>query len=189
MELLFYDPTNPNNVNSDEFLKTLKADLVLIDPDASFREANIGTGADYPVVLVQIFVNFSLPAAAALAGPVALFFLGSKIKSNADAWLDLAKRFKSLFAKKKPLRIDAKAGFLIALETLNSEGVPVSEFDVSIQTIEHVDLSAMIRTLSSLDRHPDATYQIAFYRYGESHIFVIESDGSVVFRKHFSTRL
>lgn len=189
MELLFRDETYPEDGDFDVFLKELKADLLQIDSEVSLRSANIGKGADYPVVLAQIFASFSWPSAAVIAGPVAFFFLGKRIKENADAWIDLAKRFSELLKKRKPLRLDAKGSFLIALDILRNENFPISDFDVSIQTLEHVDLGSMIRTIGNLDRNPDATYQITFYRHGESHTFVIESTGEILFRRHFISNL
>lgn len=189
MELLFRDETYPHDGDFDAFLKALEADLVQSDSQVYLRSANIGKGADYPVVLAQIFAGFSWPSAAIVAGPIAFFFLGKKIKENADAWLDLAKRFSELLKRRKPLRVDAKGGFLIALDVLRNENSQISEFDVSIQTVEHVDLGSMIRTIGNLDRNPDATYQITFYRHGESHTFIIESTGEIVFRRHFITNL
>jgi hypothetical protein len=189
MELLFRDETYPEDGDFDIFLKALESDLMQIDSQVSLRSANIGKGADYPVVLAQMFAGFSWPSAAIVAGPVAFFFLGKRIKENTDAWLDLAKKLSELLKKRKPLRVDAKGGFLIAVNALRNENFKISDFDVSIQTVEHVDLGSMIATVGNLDRNPDATYQITFYRHGESHTFVIESTGEILFRRRFISNL
>jgi hypothetical protein len=190
MELLYSDDTYDTKSYSPNLtLEAIRAEIIPIDSNAKLASADIGAGADWPVVLVQIFSEIDWPKVASTTGPIALFFLGDKINKNLDAWLAIAQKLKKLFAKRKPLRVDAKVSLFIAIGKMTEENVDFSDFEVTVQVVEHIDLGSMIRTIGYLDRHPDATYQVCFARLNEAFFFVIGSDGVILFNKHINHKL
>ena len=82
MQLIF---TNVSSNN--ELQKKLEA----YDSPSAIADVELGHGADFPGILVELFnnVDWKLITGGTAVG---LFFLGDKINKNIDAWLEVFKK-------------------------------------------------------------------------------------------------
>lgn len=185
MELIYSDPYyGSGEEEPGRFARELRAELATLDSAVHVREADIGRGADWPVVLVELFGSIDWPAVASVvAGPVAVFFLGEKIQKNTRAWLDMARRPKQLLAKRPVTRIDEQAALLLTLDELCDENVKLDRVEISVQVVELVTLASGKGTL---DKRPEAVYLITVVSAGETRLFAIESNGNVAFKRRFA---
>jgi hypothetical protein len=186
VELIFADPyyDSPEE-ESGRFARELRAELAAFDPSVEVVEADIGRGADWPVVLAELFRTIDWPSVASTAGPIAVFFLGEKIQRNSRAWLEMAGQLKQLLIRRPATRIDEKAALLLVIDQLSNEKVSLSNVEVSVQVVEHVTLASGRGTL---DKRSEAVYVIAVCGTGESRLFVVEADGTVALQSRYAER-
>src|SRR4030066_1329496 len=119
MELLFSDPYyGTKDWREGRYASELTSVLAEFDPSNKATDANIGHGADWPVVLVDIFNQIDWSSFLTLAGASGLFLLGDKINKNIDAWIEIAKKLNKLIDKLHPARIDENAATIIVLNEL-----------------------------------------------------------------------
>jgi hypothetical protein len=185
MELIFADPYYDSweEWEPDRFVAELKRDLEEFDQNVVVIRADIGRGADWPVVLVELFHSIDGPKVAAAAGPISLYFLGDRIKKNGEAWLEMARMLKRIFSKRRPTRIDEKVALFMVIEELAAQGVPITQAEISVQVIPLVTIPYGKRTL---DRRPEAVYVVTVGLDGRSYLFAVESNGNVACSMHFA---
>jgi len=180
MDLIFIDPTydNPNFIQG-EFCRKLKKEFIEFDNNLIASEGDIGHGADWPVVLIELFKDVDWSSIFKIGAIPGIFLLGKKINDNLDGWFEISKKLKQLFKKQFPDRIDEKAALLIILEDiLDTEG-----------QIENIDITLKIHSYDNnldvndkLTNRPDSLYiyhiatKKAFYIYG------LMSNGSISFK-------
>lgn len=109
-----YDRYDDEAEASRRYKSRLEAELSM-----ELEERNIGAGADLPSFLAQIDVG-------PLLAVVTLFFLGTPINENLDAWPKIFSKFKSFL--KYPIRTDGTAAAIIAIQRVFEElgGLPRS---------------------------------------------------------------
>ena len=169
MELIFADPYyDTRDEETGRFVAELAGALEEFDQNAEVIEADIGLGADWPVALVKLFQPIAWPVVAFTAGPISFYFLGEKIKKNGEAWIEMARRLKRLFAKRQPARIDEQAALLIVLQELTQKGIGLGRSEVSVQVVMQ---GTIPHGLSSLDSRPEAVYVVTVVLDGESWVW------------------
>jgi hypothetical protein len=113
MEILFIPKNSSEDlmnytideINSNFFID-IKADLKNIDSGFKLKEVNLGTGADW--VLIMAILN----------SITTIFLLGEKVEKGIDGWVKIGKRIKSLFSKTDAIYLDKAAAQLLALQYL-----------------------------------------------------------------------
>lgn len=158
-----------DEINST-FLKGIKSDLENIDSNYELKEVNLGTGADW--VLIMAILN----------GITTIFLLGEKIDKGIEGWIKIGKRIKSLFLKTDTIYLDKDAAKLIALQYL-AEKYDLLSFSLEKESAEEIiNLSTILR-----DRKPEdfisKPYSIYFLTFKiNDHIntmLSVRSDGEI----------
>lgn len=177
MEILFI-PRNtadelmniPLNEIESKFLEDIKIEFINIDPNYSLREVNLGTGADWALIL------------AIINGATTIFLLGDKIDKGIEGWINVGKRIKSLFQKTDIIYLDLHAAKLLALQYI-AEKHKINSISLVKESEEVVlNLSSMLR-----DRKPNdfisKPYNIYFltFRINENMelMLSVRSDGEI----------
>ncbi len=183
MELIFSDRYYDSaEWEEGKYAKELATELSEVDQNVKTATADIGHGADWPVVLVQIFNNIDWGSFLAVAGPSGLFLLGDQINRNLDGWIEIGKKFKRLVEKFHPTRIDENAATLMALnDVVENAGKPI-EFSASLQIVEFTPLP---RGKGKLDKRPDALYLITVRIPNKVFVYGVKSNGKMVFKHEF----
>ena len=119
MELIFSDALyDTADWEEGKYSKELFSHIVQIDPEASVTDTNIGHGADWPVVLVELFKGVDWSQVFTVAGVGGVFLLGKQINENIDAWIEIGKKIRKLIEKMKPARVDEYAAVLLVINDL-----------------------------------------------------------------------
>jgi hypothetical protein len=158
-----------DEINS-EFLKDIKADLKNIDSSFKLKEVNLGTGADW--VLIMAILN----------GITTIFLLGEKIDKGIDGWVKIGKRIKSLFSKTDTIYLDKAAAQLLALQYLAEKHVLKSISLEKELTEEIINLSTMLRDRKPEDfiSKPYSIYFLTFYINDHINTMLsVRSDGEI----------
>jgi len=158
-----------DEINS-EFLKDIKADLKNIDSSFKLKEVNLGTGADW--VLIMAILN----------GITTIFLLGEKIDKGIDGWVKIGKRIKSLFSKTDTIYLDKAAAQLLALQYLAEKHVLKSISLEKELTEEIINLSTMLRDRKPEDfiSKPYSIYYLTFYINDHINTMLsVRSDGEI----------
>lgn len=184
MELVFADPYyDSKEEEAGRFVAELTGALEEFDQNVEVIEADIGHGADWPVALVKLFESIDWPVVASAAGPISLYFLGERIKKNGEAWLEMARRLKRIFAEHQPTRIDEQAGLLMVVEELAQKGIDLAKVEISVQVLIQVEIP---HGQSLLDKRPEAVYVVTVVLDGQSWVYAVDSHGDVTMRAHFA---
>lgn len=116
MELIFPDALYDSpEWEEGKYSKKLLSQLAKIDPEASVADIDIGHGAGWPVVLVEIFKGVDWSQLFTITSLGGIFLLGKKINENIDAWIEIGKKFIKLIEKIKPARVDEHAAVLFII--------------------------------------------------------------------------
>lgn len=135
---------------------------------------NIGPGADFHVILLTILLGFDL------------IKLGADINDGIDGWIEIGKKIRNLFKRKKVVSVDEEGATALALELISRKVNIVRLEKLHESTINLADLSGMIPTNKGLSQKP-YNYYIQTYRVNDDDIFVIgiKSTGEAKIIKHF----
>lgn len=135
---------------------------------------NIGPGADFHVILLTVLVGFEL------------IKLGADINDGIDGWIEIGKKIRNLFKRKKVVSIDEEGATALALELIAQKENIVRLEKLQESTINLADLSGMIPTNNGLSQKP-YNYYIQTYRVNDDDIYVIgiTSAGEAKIIKHF----
>ena len=168
-----------------KYSEQLASQLVQFDPDVSVKDTDIGKGADWPVVVVEIFNKIDWSSLLGVAGVGGLFLMGEKINKNIDAWLEIGKKLGSLIDKFKPARVDEYAALVIIFNDFIQNYGQQNKLDVSIQIIE---FNAVQYALGNLAKRPDALYIVSVKTSDKTIIYGIKSNRKIEFKHELSTQ-
>lgn len=133
-------------------LKSIQSDLIEIDENVKLEEVNMGTGADWIMIL------------AIINGITTVFLLGDKIDKGIEGWANIEKRLKKIFSKSRVILIDKDAAIFLAVNYLNEKFrvdsiklIVESEFTIN-------DLSKMLKDRKSKEfiSRPYSVYLMTF---------------------------
>lgn len=177
---IYYDTTYWED---GKFRKELTSELVKIDKDVKAKDVDIGMGADFPSVLVDLLKNIDW-GYLLVTGIVGAFFLGEKINKNIDAWKEIIEKFKLAIKKFHPARIDEKGALLLVLDKLGVFSGKAKETDISVQIIP---FEPVLQGRVSLDKRPNALYIVTVKIPYKVYVVGIKSNTKIVFLNEYST--
>ncbi len=185
MELLYDDAYyDTPEWEEGKFASYLKAELGEYDDEIIAFEDDIGTGADFPVILLDLFNSVDWSTLLTVSGTTGFFFLGSKIEKNIDSWISLARRLGKLISKIKPTRIDEHAATLLAINDLDKNDKSISEMQVSLQILPFTPVPTAMRKLS---KRPNALYLITIRTSDKLYVYEIKSDTTIISKNEIDT--
>ena len=173
MEIIFNDQSYEGQISEKEFIKEFEKDIKEFDKNAKWKNADIGRGADWPVILAIY--------SSVLATITAISLL-----------LAFAKKFKNHFLKVEykygRLRISEDCAGLLALNYISENESNISKIDNILKKNISIDPPARSKKTGSLDDNPDSYYFLIynivlddkndFGDYSEKiYYFIIRSDG------------
>lgn len=151
-------------------LEKIMRELKEIGNDATIKEANVGVGADWIVIL-------------AIINSIAnVFLVGDKIIKGIEGWVKIAKKLKSLIKKGDVAFIDEDSASLLSIELISAKEKISTLEKINAAEIPLIDLSTAF-----LDRSPDdfiskpQSYFLQVYKVNDKKIYVIgiKSDGRI----------
>ncbi|MDP8239243.1 MAG: hypothetical protein P9X24_09140 [Candidatus Hatepunaea meridiana] len=185
MQLIFSDPYyDSSEWQEDKFLNELNGNLQEFDEQLVAQNADIGHGADWPCVLVELFNDVDWKTIVG-ASAVSIFLLGDKINKNLEAWEMIFRKFSVLISKFKPTRIDEQAAICMVVCKLKEKGVEISNIEIALQVIPFTP--GAVQGRSKLEETPDALYVISAKFDDKAYVFGIKSNGNHVFQHEFHT--
>lgn len=183
MELIFADEYYDSpDFKQGAFSKFLKNELIEFDSQLETIDGNIGHGADWPVVLIDLFREVDWNSILKIGTIPTVFFLGKKINENLDAWLEISKKLKKLFEKKKPTRIDEKAALLIVLQDITDNKQELSDLEITLR-VHSYDGNFDIN--KKLINRPDSLYVFDILTTEVFFIYGVKSDGKISFKHKY----
>jgi hypothetical protein len=184
MELIYSDPYYDTDAwEEGKYCSELAEALSEFDKEVSTIETDVGHGADFPSVLVEVFKNIDWSSLLTVIGPGGLFLLGERINKNMDAWIEIVHKFKRLIDRFNPSRIDEKGSLLLVLKDLEVLGGNKGEIDVSAQVITFTPVPWGKGTL---DKRPDALYIITVKIPSKVYVVGMKSNKRIVFRHEYN---
>jgi hypothetical protein len=185
LELIFADALyDSSEWEEGKYSKDLLSRIVLFDPEASAEDTDIGHGADWPVVLVEIFKNIDWSQIFTLAGAGGVFLLGKQINENIDAWVEIGKKLKILIDKTKPTRVDEYAAVLLVIDELQGNNLLIGA-SISVQTVEFTPVAW---GKGILGKRPDSLYIVTAKTANKAFVYGIKSNMKIEFRHEYSTQ-
>lgn len=165
-----YDNLELSEFDKEEIKKNVEFDNV-----NKVEFVNIGPGADLIVLLLTISII-----------GVKLIKEGAEINDGLDGWIEIGKKLKKLFLRKKIVSVDDAAATSLAIELIAQKENIVKLEKIEDSTINLVDVSGMIPNNSGLSKKPHNFY-IQTYRVNDEEIYVvgIKSTGEAEIIKHF----
>ena len=183
MELIFADEYYDSpDYKEGAFSKDLKNELGEFDSQLETIDGDIGHGADWPVVLIELFKEIDWTSVFKVGTIPTVFFLGKKINENIDAWIEISKKLKKLFEKKQPTRIDEKAALLIVLRDMTENNHDLKDSDISLR-VHSYDGDFDIN--KKLINRPDSLYVYDIQTPDSFLIYGVKSDGTVSFKHQY----
>jgi len=183
MELIYNDKYYDSpEYEEGKYTNELLIELQNYASDIKTRDIIIHQGADWPVVLVDLFSSIewtSILKASVIPG---VFFLGKKINENLEAWVEIGKKLKKIFKKNQPARIDEQAAFTIALNDMINLDKSII-IDEVILKIHNYNSNSDI--YSSLKSRPDSLYLFEITTHKGFFVYAIRSDGKISFKYEF----
>ncbi len=178
---LYYDS---QDWEEKKYLYEVKEKFSDIDPLLKIEKVNIGHGADWPGVLVDMFneVDWKFLTGSSIVG---FFLLGDKINKNIDAWRQIIEKVSTFIEKYKPTRIDEQAALALALNKMQKSEYELSTIELNLLIVPFSEGS--IQSDLKLESNPDALYVITVKTYDKVYIFGIKSNGTTEFEHEFST--
>lgn len=151
-------------------LKSIQLDLKKIDKNVKLEEVNMGTGADWIMIL------------AIINGITTVFLLGDKIENGIEGWAKIGKRIKKIFSKSGITMIDKEAATFIAVDYL-TEKFEINSMKLILESELAInDLSIMLKDRKSNDfiAKPYSVYFMTF-EINDNYIVSlgVRSDGKV----------
>jgi len=185
MQLIFADPYyDSEEWKEEKYLTEIKQKLSTFDRELIACDADIGHGADWPCVLVEIFTNVDWKTVL-VASATGLFLLGEKINRNIDAWKSIFKKFAALVEKYKPTRIDEKAALVLVINELIKKNYDASSIELSMQIIPFTP--GDVQNASKLEAQPDAIYIINAKVNDKAFVYGVKSNCNIEFTHEYST--
>lgn len=187
MEIIFADPYyDSGNWVEGKYATELTKSLSEFDTNIQATNDNIGHGADWPVVSVEIFKNLDWASFLTIVGigTGGLFLLGDKINKNIDVWIDISKKFKKLIGIFHPARIDENGAAIIVMNDLLETHYDPLKITLFVQIVEFTPVPW---GKSKLCRRPDALYLITARVPDAAFIYGIKSNTNIEFKHELRT--
>lgn len=183
MELIFADEYYDSpDFKEGAFSKDLKKELIEFDSQIDAIDGDIGHGADWPVVLIELFNEIDWSSVFKVGTISTVFFLGKKINENLDAWLAIGKKLKKLFEKKQPKRIDEKAALLMALTDIKDSNFELIDLEISLRIHSY---NGDFDINENLLNRPDSLYIFDIITPESLFIYGVKSDGIISFKHKY----
>ena len=178
---LYYDSSK---WDEQKYLNEIKKNISSIDTSLTVETVNIGHGADWPGVLVDLFnvVDWKILTGGSITG---LFFLGDRINKNIDAWIAIIDKVSQFISKFKPTRIDEQAALALSLNKIVQKGYKLSSLQLKLLIVPFAD--SPVQSEIKLEATPDALYIITLKTHDKVYVFGIKSNGKTEFEHEFST--
>ena len=183
MELIYNDKYYDSpEYEEGKYTNELLIELQNYASDIKTRDIIIHQGADWPVVLVDLFSSIEWTSILKASVMPGVFFLGKKINENLEAWVEIGKKLKKIFKKNQPARIDEQAAFTIALNDMINLDKSII-IDEVILKIHNYNSNSDI--YSSLKSRPDSLYLFEITTHKGFFVYAIRSDGKISFKYKF----
>lgn len=183
MELIFVDEYYDSpDFKQGLFLKDLKNELIEFDNELIAIDGDIGHGADWPVVLIDLFNEIDWSSVLKAGAVPTMFFFGKKINENLDAWIEIGRKLKRLFKKKQPIRLDEKAALLLVLHDLKDNNHDLNELVISLRIHSY---NGDFDINEKLLNRPDSLYVFDIITAQSYFIYGIKSDGIISFKQKY----
>lgn len=183
MELIYSDKQYAEfGVTDGSYLKELCHTLKEFDVNILAREDDIGYGADWPVILIEIFNDINWSSILKVGSIPTLFFLGKRINENIEGWLEISRRIKKLLKKAPAERIDEKSALCIVLQDMESRGYKFDNISITLKVHSY---DGQFNIEESLSKRPNSLY---IFEIETAEIFIIYgvmSDGQISFRHQY----
>ncbi len=184
MELIFSDALyDTADWEEGKYSKELFSHIVQIDPEASVTDTNIGHGADWPVVLVELFKGVDWSQVFTVAGVGGVFLLGKQINENIDAWIEIGKKIRKLIEKMKPARVDEYAAILLVINDLKKMNLQ-NGASISVQVVPFTPVEW---GEGILGKRPDSLYIISVRLEDRLIVYGMKSNMKIEFKHEFNT--
>ena len=136
---------------------------------------NIGPGADCIVILLVVSIFFQL------------IRIGAEINDGIDGWIEIGRKLRRLFRRKKIVSVDVDGATALAIEHIARKEKITKLVKLQENTINLVDVSGQIPANKGLSQKPH-NYYIQTYQVNDEDIYVmgIKSTGDVKVIKHFT---
>lgn len=176
IEVIVGDPTFDNpKLNRVEFLSDLRARVGRTFPEFSLEDCDIGTGSDWPAILLVI---------------LGVFFLGKRINDNLDAWIAIGKKLKDFTGSLKGgYRVNERGALVLAVDAIaDAECAPISSLEL-IQSLPVLGPATSSSVATGFIRHPHALYTFIL-KVNDDRVYLvaIKSKGSIEVFYRLSTR-
>jgi len=185
MQFIFSDPYyDSEDWDEKKYLNEVTDLLCSFDSSLVVEYANIGHGADWPGVLVELFnhVDWKILIGGSAAGT---FLLGDKINKNLDAWVSIFNKTAQLIKKIKPTRIDEQASLVLVLNSMVEKGYDISSIEINLQVTPFT--KGPCRSNLKLETTPDALYLITIKTNDKVFVVGMKSNSKIEFEHEFST--
>ena len=136
---------------------------------------NIGLGADCIVILLVVSIFFQL------------IRIGAEINDGIDGWIEIGRKLRRLFRRKKIVSVDVDGATALAIAHIARKEKITKLVKLQENTINLVDVSGQIPANKGLSKKPH-NYYIQTYQVNDEEIYVmgIKSTGDVKVIKHFT---
>jgi len=181
MEILFGDKYyDTDKWAPGKFQKETQKEIENIGIRGNIYDENIQQGADWPVVLAELFYDIDWGPFSKITLFGLIFLSGKKINENLEAWAHIWDKIKTLFNRIQPSRIDEKTAFIFGIDYLKSQYNIDRFLDSTIQicvynTNPNYDKSILHR--------PDALYLMKIVTPEHIHILGVKSNKKIVIEK------
>lgn len=172
IEVAFGDPTYVNDFEGQELVFTeLREELGREFPSYTtyVSEANLGHGADWPTILLGIYVVFSS---------------GKSIKENLEAWKHLVSKFcfwlRTTSKARGIYRCNQGAAILIALEAFTGGDLDRLGLIDSVQVARVYGQAPVENPRCDLEISPEQVFVITVDAGNDSEVFFVKSTGEII---------
>ena len=156
-----------SEVEKDEIKKKVGFDHV-----KKVEYVNIGPGADW--IVISIVLGFYI------------LKKGKEINEGIDGWIDLGKKLRGLFRRKRIVSVDKDAAAALAINLIAQRNRISKLVKVYDKTINFVDVSGMLPKNKGLSRKPHNYYiQAYLVNDRETYVIGIQSTGEAKILSHY----
>jgi hypothetical protein len=185
MQFIFSDPYyDTESWDDSQYLQELETVLAEYDKNLVLHHADIGHGADWPGVLVEIYSSLDWKVVTGTS-VASVFLLGEKINKNLDAWLSIGQKVSSLIQKFKPARIDEEAAICWVINELSINETSLKDLEIRLQVVPFS--SGPSKSKLKLEAQPDNLYIISARTSTKVYVYGLKSNSKLEFKKEFDT--
>ena len=135
---------------------------------------NIGTGADWIVILLALSFGFRI------------LKVGKEINEGIDSWIDLGRKLRGIFRRKRIVSVDKDAAAALAINLIAQRTRIAKLVKTHDYTINFKDVSGMLPRNKGLSKKPH-NYYIQAYHVNDRDTYVIgiQSTGEAKILSHY----